>query len=197
MRARGVGLGLLIIACSGQAPDPAPPSSEKEAAKETAKAPAADAAETCVLGEFAVKIQQRMIQDDGLSALLEDQSIGAVPVVFAAQERALAARPREPGARGPAVPQPRPGPLMLARGAMVTRELEDIEYVAREDGAKPTETRTRRRSFTFFLADAAWDCSAVAGELEALPRGEAGAAACVSAALRARCSPLAEVSGGP
>lgn len=196
MRARLVGLGLLIIACSGQAPDPAPPSSGKETAKE-AKAPPADAAETCVLGEFAVVIQQRMIQDDGLSALLEDQSIGKVPVAFAAQEQALAARPREPGARGPAVPQPRPGPLMLARGAMVTRELEDIGYVPHPDGAKPTETRTERRSFTFFLADAAWDCSAVAGELGALPRGEVGAAACVPAPLRARCTPLAEVSGGP
>lgn len=196
MRARGVGLGLLLIACSGQAPDPAPPSSGKETTKE-AKAPQAAPAETCVLGEFAVVIQQRMIQDDGLSALLEDQSIGGVPVVFTAQERALAARPQEPGARGPVLPQPRPGPHVLVRGEMVTRELEDLEYVAREDGAKPTETRTRRRSYNFFLADAAWDCSAVAGELGATPRGQASAAACVPAALRARCSPIAEVSGGP
>lgn len=146
-----------------------------------------------MLGDFAVKIQQRMIQDNGLSALLEDQSIGGVPVVFTAQERALAGRPQEPWARGPAAPQPQPGPHMLARGEMVTRELEDLEYVAREDGAKPTETRTRRRSYSFFLADSAWDCSAVAGELGATPRGQASAAACVPA-LRARCSPVAEVS---
>jgi hypothetical protein len=177
----------VCVACSpGATSSPGAATPAAPAAGEPAAAPAG---ETCLLGDYRVTVQQRMVQDDGESALLEDQRIGAVPVLFAAQRKALRDRrvQDESGLPQPRVPNA-PQTLLLAVGAQVTEELEDLEYVD-NNGAKPTETRTTRQKYTFFLAEAAWDCAAAAAEIaaEKLPQGVVGAAACVPAALRARC----------
>ena len=185
-------LALVLLACacspaatsSPAAPTPAPA---------PASAPAAAAPETCLLGDYRVLIQQRMVQDSGETALLEDQRVAEVPVLFAAQRQALrdsraqdasgSARPRLPNA---------PQTLLLLVGAQVTETLDDLEYVPHPDGAKPTSTRTTSKPYTFFLADAAWDCAGAAAEIAAskLPQGQVGAAACVPAPTRARCTPV-------
>lgn len=187
-------LGALLLACAPEpaqtaAPPPAMPASPTPAS--AAATPAAPP-ETCLLGPLQPHVQQRMIQDNGLTALLEDQQVGDVSIVFAAQKQALGARPAvaRPGAPvdPPVPPAPQSG-LLLARGTMVTEALEDIEYVPREGGGKPTETRTTTKQYTYFLADAAWDCEAVAAEIDALalPKGQVSPGACVKAELRARC----------
>lgn len=144
-----------------------------------------------MLGDYRVTVQQRMVQDDGETALLEDQRIGEVPVLFAAQRRALRDRrvQDEPGLASPPVPNA-PQVLLLLTGAEVTEELADLEYVPHPDGAKPRDTRSVTKPYTFFLAESAWDCSAAAAEIEGLrlPRGQVGSAACVPAGVRARCA---------
>lgn len=180
---RRVALVLLSFACTPAAPpsQPAAPPSR----------PAPAPAETCLLGTYRVNVQQRMIQDDGETTRLEDQRIGDVPVLFAAQRAAIRGRggPPSPGGAQPPVPNA-PQTLLLLVGAQVTETLEDLEYVPHPDGAKPTQTRTTSKPYTFFLADAAWDCEAVAAELQATPQGQVGAAACVPAAVRDRCTPV-------
>ena len=64
--------------------------------------------------------QQRMVQDDGVTALLEDQRIGDTVVLLTAQRDGPANhRPSEPGARTQ-FPTP-PPPLRLARCDTVPR----------------------------------------------------------------------------
>lgn len=186
--------GLLLAACTGREPAPSTPDPGPAGASAPTPAPAA---ETCILGAYEVQVQQRMVQDDGVTAHLEDQRIGEVPLLFAAQQKAIEARAGQPpfGARSP-VPNAPHSPLLLARGAMVTREFDDLGYVPHPDGAKPTQTTTSKKSYTFFLADAAWDCAALEAELAALPRGQAGPAACVPEGLRARCNPVDSVRAG-
>jgi len=197
-------LGLLLAACAADpspvagpaAVDSAGPRSQAAAAVATAEAPA----ETCLLGRFEVQVQQRMIEDNGVTALLEDQQIGAVPLLFAAQKRALEAGPAgapPPGpGSSPQAPAPRGSALMLVRGTLVTEALTDLEYVD-NGNAKPVETTMRRKQYTYFLAEAAWDCAPVAAGIEALglPKGQVSAAACVPDALRKGCVPI-EVSPG-
>lgn len=131
-----------------------------------------------------------MVQDDGETALLEDQRIGEVPVLFAAQRRALRDRrvQDESGLARPSVPNA-PQALLLLSGAEVSEELADVEYVPHPDGAKPRDTRSVTKAYKFFLAESAWDCSAAAAEIDGLrlPRGQVGGAACVPADVRARC----------
>lgn len=186
--------GALLLACAPvtTAPDAKGPPQSPPPAGEAA-------AETCLLGPMRIDVQQRMIQDNGITALLEDQHIGDVSILFAAQRQALADRPGgfAPGADpAPQVPPPPASRLLLARGAMLTEEFDDLGYV--DNGkAKPTETRTARVSYNYFLADAAWDCEAVAAEIDALslPKGQVGTGACVPLDLRARCQPV--VHSGP
>lgn len=148
--------------------------------------------EVCLLGDYRVQIQQRMSQDDGETALLEDQSVGGVPVLFAQQRRALRDRrvQDESGLPPPPIPNA-PQTLLMLVGEQVSERLDDLEYVD-NDGAKPTRTRTAAKEYTFFLASAAWNCEAAAREIDALqlPRGKVGADACVPASARAGCSPV-------
>jgi len=187
LRSALVATVLALSAC----PKPGPPPTGVAVASTPATdapAPATDA--TCLLGDFRVQIQQRMVQDDGVTALLEDQRIGDTAVLFTAQRDAIANhRPSEPGAR-PQVPNP-PQTLLVARGNMVTQTLDDLAYVP-NGGAKPTQTTTTREQYTFFLADAAWDCSSLASKIAELklPAGHASAAACLSDDLRAGCQPV-------
>lgn len=183
-----VAVVLALSAC----PKPGPPPTGVAVAPAAAPAPASVATTdaTCLLGDFRVQIQQRMIQDDGVTALLEDQRIGDTAILFTAQRDAIANHhPSEPGAR-PQVPSP-PQTLLVARGNMVTQELDDLAYLP-NGGAKPTATTTRREQYTFFLADAAWDCSGLADKIATLqlPAGQASAAACLSDDLRAGCQPV-------
>ncbi|MBK7829922.1 hypothetical protein [Nannocystis sp.] len=181
-----VAVVLALSAC----PKPGPPPTGVAVAPTATPATVATPDATCLLGDFRVQIQQRMIQDDGVTALLEDQRIGDTAVLFTAQRDAIANHhPTAPGAR-PQVPSP-PQTLLVARGSMVTQELEDLAYVP-NGGAKPTATTTRREQYTFFLADAAWDCSGLADRIAALklPAGQASAAACLSDDLRASCQPV-------
>jgi hypothetical protein len=165
-------LGALVAACSqAGAPAPAP-------APTSAPAPA----ETCLLGQFQAFEQQRMTHDVGVTTLLEDQHVGEVSVLFASQ-RATLRRSRLPPT------------LLLLVGSEVTETLEDLEYVPHPDGAKPTQTRTTSKAYTFFVAEKAWDCGPVAAELTGLPQGRVDAAACVPAALRARCAPVDPTAG--
>lgn len=175
----------LLLAC---APEPASTAAPATAAPTTV--------ETCLLGPLELQVQQRMVQDDGITALLEEQRIGDVAVLFAAQKQVLADRPGVDANRPDEPRRVPPAPLsqlLLVRGAMVTEELDDLEYVPHPDGAKPTQTRTTRKSYTYFLADAVWDCQSAAAEIDAigLPRGQASASACVPPELRARCRDLA------
>lgn len=186
---RVVALGCLVVAC-------APATAVAPSSGGPTNAPThvpTDAAETCLLGSYRIDVQQRMVQDDGETALLEDQHIERVPVLFAAQRKALRDRrvQDESGLPPPPVPNAPQG-LLLAVGAQVTETLTDLEYVPHPDGAKPTQTTTNARPYTFFLAEAAWSCEAAAAEVDALglPRGEVGAAACVPAAVRAKCTPV-------
>ena len=148
--------------------------------------------EVCLLGDYRVEIQQRMIQDDGETALLEDQHIGAVPVLFEQQRRALRDRrvQDESGLPQPRVPNA-PQTLLMLVGEQVTERLTDLEYVD-NNGAKPTSTTNTDKEYTFFLASAAWNCEAAAVEIDALklPRGQVGTYACVPASARAGCSPV-------
>jgi hypothetical protein len=176
---------LLVAACTPTSPTPATTPITRPANK-----PAPVITETCLLGGYRVNIQQRMIQDDGETALLEDQRIGEVPVLFAAQRKALRDRRVQDESGLPHPPLPgAPQTLLLLTGAQVQEQIEDLEYVP-NGGAKPTATATTIKAYTFFLADAAWNCEAVAAELGALqlPQGQVGAAACVPADLRARCT---------
>ncbi len=178
---------LALTACPKPGPPPTSVSQQSVAPATTTPATPSDA--TCLLGQFRVQPQQRMIQDDGVTALLEDQRIGDTAVLFTAQRDAITHhRPTEPGAR-PKVPHP-PQTLLVARGAMVTEQLDDLSYVD-NNGAKPTATTTRRDTYTFFLADAAWDCSAVSDSVTALalPPGPS-AAACLSDSVRSGCQPV-------
>lgn len=148
--------------------------------------------EVCLLGDYRVQIQQRMSQDDGETALLEDQRVGAIPVLFEQQRRALRDRrvQDESGLAQPRIPNA-PQTLLLLVGEQVTERLTDLEYVD-NDGAKPTQTRTADKEYTFFLARAAWNCEAAAVELDALklPRDRVGTDACVPPGARAGCSPV-------
>jgi hypothetical protein len=184
---RVVALGCLFVACA-PATTVAPPSGGPTNAPTHAPSE-----ETCLLGLYRIDVQQRMVQDDGETALLEDQHIERVPVLFAAQRGALRDRrvQDESGLAPPPVPNAPQG-LLLAVGAQVTETLTDLAYVPHPDGAKPTQTTTSDRPYTFFLAEAAWSCEAAAAEVDALglPRGEVGAAACVPAAVRAKCTPV-------
>lgn len=182
---RRVVIVALISACT-----PTPPTAAATPITRPANKPTPELTETCLLGDYRVNIQQRMVQDDGESALLEDQRIGEVAVLFAAQRKALRDRrvQDESGLAHPPLPSA-PQTLLLLTGAQVQEQIEDLEYVP-NGGAKPTETRTTIKPFTFFLADAAWNCEAAAAEIDALklPRGQVGAAACVPADLRTRCT---------
>lgn len=186
---RWAGLGSLFVACAPTATAPEPANTPVAVA---AAAAVAEPVEVCLLGEYRVEVQQRMVQDDGETALLEDQRVGEVAVLFAAQRRALRDRrvQDESGLAKGRVPNAPVSPMLLLVGGQVTEELSDLEYVPREGGAKPTETRMVDRKYTFFLAEAAWDCAAVAAEIEGLklPKGQVGAAACVPAAVRGRCT---------
>lgn len=148
--------------------------------------------DVCLLGDYRVLVQQRMVQDDGETALLEDQRIGAVPVLFEQQRRALRDRrvQDESGLAQPKLPNA-PQTLLMLVGEQVTERLDDLEYVD-NDGAKPTQTRTATKEYTFFLATAAWNCEAAAREIDALklPRGQVGTEACVPPGARAGCSPV-------
>jgi len=185
MDLRIVAVGLFVGACA-----PAATTSPVTGTPTNAPPPAA---ETCLLGVYRIDVQQRMIQDDGETALLEDQHIERVPVLFAAQRKALRDRrvQDESGLPQPPVPNAPQG-LLLAVGAEVTETLTDLEYVPHPDGAKPTQTTTNDKQYTFFVAEAAWSCEAAAAEIAGLglPRGEVGAAACVPAAVRAKCAPV-------
>jgi len=176
-------LPLALAAC----PKPGPPPTSVAAAS-VAPTPASA---TCMLGDLRVDIQQRMTHDDGITALLEDQHIGDTSVLFTAQRDAIANRPGDdPGAplRVPRAPQG----LVVARGAMVTQTHDDLYYVPREGGAKPTQTGTRREEYTYFLADAAWDCSSVAATVRGLKltEGQPSAAACLADSVRDTCTPV-------
>lgn len=179
---------LMLTACPKPGP---PPTSVAGSSVTPAPAPTSDA--TCVLGDLRVAIQQRMTHDDGITALLEDQRIGDTPVLFTAQRDAIANHKPgdDPGAR-PLVPRAPQG-LIVARGAMVTQTHDDLYYVPREGGAKPTQTGTRREEYTFFLADAAWDCSSVAATVRDLKvtEGQPSAAACLPDSVRDTCAPVA------
>lgn len=177
---------LALTACPKPGPPPTSVSQQRVTPASTTPATPSDA--TCLLGQFRVQPQQRMIQDDGVTALLEDQRIGDTAVLFTAQRDAITHhRPSEPGAR-PKVPHP-PQTLLVARGAMVTEQLDDLSYVD-NNGAKPTATTTRRDTYTFFLADAAWDCSSVTSVRDLQLPAEPSAAACLSDTVRAGCQPV-------
>lgn len=189
---RMIAVGAVLVACA-PATSVAPSSGGPTNAPTHDPTKRSPAAETCLLGLYRIDVQQRMVQDDGETVLLEDQHIERVPVLFAAQRRALRDRrvQDESGLAQPRVPNAPQG-LLLAVGAQVTETLTDLEYVARPDGAKPTQTTTKDRPYTFFLAEAAWSCDEAAAEIETLglPRGEVGGAACVPAEVRARCTPV-------
>lgn len=171
---------LALTAC----PKPGPPPTS--VSQHGVTATASDA--TCMLGVFQVQVQQRMIQDDGITALLEDQRIGDTAILFTAQRDAITDhRPGDDPSARPTIPQP-PQTLLLARGSMVTRTLDDIRYVDR-NGARPTETTTARQTYTFFLADAAWDCSEIRDSITAIPTGPS-AEACLDASVRSGCQPV-------
>lgn len=180
-------LPLVLTAC----PKPGPPPTSV-AGSSVAPVTAPASAAICMLGDLRVDIQQRMTHDDGITALLEDQRIGDTPVLFTAQRDAIANHQPgdDPGAR-PRVPRAPQG-LIVARGAMVTQTHDDLYYVPREGGAKPTQTGTRREEYTFFLADAAWDCSRVAAAVRDLKLGEGqpSAAACLADSVRDTCTPV-------
>ena len=180
-------LPLVLTACPKPGP---PPTSVASASVAPAAAPASAA--TCMLGDFRVQIQQRMIDDDGITALLEDQRIGDTPVLFTAQRDAIANhKPGDDPSARPRVPTAPQG-LIVARGVMVTQTHDDLYYVPREGGAKPTQTGTRREEYTYFLADAAWDCSRVADAVRDLKLGEGqpSAAACLADSVRDTCTPV-------
>lgn len=178
---------LALTAC----PKPGPPPTSVSQTNVTATTPAPTTTPdaTCLLGDFRVQIQQRMIQDDGVTALLEDQRIGSTAVLFTAQRDAIAsfAPGPDPAAR-PRIPQP-PQTLLVARGTMVTQTLDDLFYLP-NGGAKPTATGTRSQPYTFFLADAAWDCSSVTSVRDLQLPAEPSAAACLSDTVRAGCQPV-------
>ncbi|MBL8969363.1 MAG: hypothetical protein JNK56_02220 [Myxococcales bacterium] len=178
---------LALTACPK--PGPPPTSVSQTNVTATTPAPTTTPGATCLLGDFRVQIQQRMIQDDGVTALLEDQRIGSTAVLFTAQRDAIAsfAPGPDPGAR-PRIPQP-PQTLLVARGTMVTQTLDDLFYLP-NGGAKPTATGTRSQPYTFFLADAAWDCSSVTSVRDLQLPAEPSAAACLSDTVRAGCQPV-------
>ena len=186
-----VAIPLILGACP---PKPGPPATSVSQASVTttpttpAATPASPAA-TCLLGDFQIQIQQRMTQDNGVTALLEDQRIGATAVLFTAQRDAIAnARPGPDPFSRPSVPQP-PQTLLVARGTMVTQELDDLSYVD-NNGAKPTATETRRQQYTYFLADAAWDCSGISASVRELKLpSEPSPAACLSDRISG-CQPV-------
>lgn len=174
---------LVLTACPKPGPPPTSVSQQNVRAAPTSTPDDA----TCMLGEFRVQTQQRMTQDDGVTALLEDQRLGETAILFTSQRDAIANhKSPAPGAR-PHPPTP-PQDLIVARGAMVTQELDDLVYVDNH-GAKPTATATARGQYTYFLADAAWDCSRVRDAVLALklPPGPS-AAACDS--VRSGCQPV-------
>lgn len=176
---------LVLTACPKPGPPPTSVSQQDTRATPTTPTTPADAA--CMLGEFRVQIQQRMSQDDGVTALLEDQRLGETAILFTSQRDAIANhKSPEPGSR-PHTPTP-PQDLIVARGAMVTQELDDLVYVDNH-GAKPVATATERGKYTYFLADAAWDCSSVRDAVLALqlPPGPS-AAACDS--VQRGCQPV-------
>jgi hypothetical protein len=177
---------LVLTACPK--PGPPPTSVSQQDISATPTSPATTPADaTCMLGMFRVQTQQRMSQDDGVTALLEDQRLGDTAILFTSQRDAIANHNSpEPGSR-PHAPTP-PQDLIVARGAMVTQELDDLVYVD-NNGAKPVATATERAKYTYFLADAAWDCSSVREAVLALqlPPGPS-AAACDS--VRSGCQPV-------
>lgn len=185
-----VAIPLVLTACP---PKPGPPATSVSQADVTSTpaptaTPATPATATCLLGDFQIQIQQRMTQDNGVTALLEDQRIGATAVLFTAQRDAIASfRPGPNPSARPSIPQP-PQTLLVARGSMVTQELNDLTYVD-NGGAKPTATETRRQQYTYFLADAAWDCSGLSAVRELKLPAEPSAAACLSDRING-CKPV-------
>ncbi len=103
---------------------------------------AKDGPETWLLATYYHEENQRMSDDTGVGAVLQDQRAGDLPLLLESQSVAGE------------VPIPRElqGKLVLFKGRMVEREVETRVYVSEQEGVKPTKTEKKMVAYRFFLA---------------------------------------------
>jgi len=143
--------------------------------------------ELALLGPYNRAGAQRMIHDNGVDMLLQEQRVGEVPVLFPEQWAFVQRRgggpypPWEPGLP----PGPRPFSFLLLLGRLVDDTFTRVRYVERGDHGKPTETTYQQQESQFFLVERAIDLTeqADAARAAGLPLGQPFPAAQVPASL--------------
>lgn len=126
-----------------------------------------------LIGIYQYHVSQRMVDDNGLSALLSDQTLGGKSLVFVSQKKYLEKYGSMEAPHGyelskkssvrPSFPFPvntqkamnsrYRGILTAVTGKMVTEKIKSYQYITEEDGRKPSKIREVITEVTYFLAD--------------------------------------------